>query len=518
MRKNLPVTDTEHTFAPGERLVSTTDLKGRITYCNEAFIAISGFSRDELIGQPHNIVRHPDMPPAAYEVMWKHLKAGQPWMGLVKNRSKDGGYYWVDAYVTPITEYGEVIGYESVRSCPSREDIQRAAPLYRRINQRGYRPRRFRLQGQDVLGVVGLIVSAGLWSGGHGLPAVLVLGATGLVFGVLGRLRERRLIAALNEQLPHAFSHPLAVDSYTDEAGLLGRLKVSIKSEQARMITVLTRIEDASDQVSRQSSVSMGLSTKAKDEIARQQAETEQVAAAMHEMSTTINDVSEHVQRTADEASRSQELVEEGRHLSTRTRESIVDLQGTVNAIGESVEGVSNQTGAIASAAGIIDQIAQQTNLLALNAAIEAARAGEHGRGFSVVAEEVRDLARRTQESTRDIHEIIGSLTLQAEESVAVARRGRDAATAGVDRVRESEEMLNGVAEAVAQIRDMATSMAAAVEEQATVSGEIDRQVHNISDLANSSLGQSASAAEEIHDLERIAAELHELVTRFKRD
>ena len=237
----------------------------------------------------------------------------------------------------------------------------------------------------------------------------------------------------------------------------------------------------------------------------------------MHEMSTTINDVSEHVQRTADEANRSQELVEEGRGLSTRTRESIVDLQETVNAIGESVEGVSNQTGAIASAAGIIDQIAQQTNLLALNAAIEAARAGEHGRGFSVVAEEVRDLASRTQESTRDIHEIIASLTEQAEESVAVARRGREAATAGVDRVRESEQMLNGVAEAVAQIRDMATSMAAAVEEQATVSDEIDRQVHNISDLANSSLDQSAAAEDKIHDLERIAADLHELVTRFKR-
>ncbi|WP_410473485.1 methyl-accepting chemotaxis protein [Guyparkeria sp. TX1] len=517
MRNNLPVTDTERTFAPGERLVSTTDLKGRITHCNEAFVSISGYSRDELIGQPHNIVRHPDVPPLAFEVMWNHLKAGQPWMGLVKNRSKNGDYYWVDAYVTPITEHGEVIGYESVRSCPSRQDIQRAERLYRRINQRGYRARRFRLHGQDVTGLVGLIGSAGLWAGGYGLPALWALAATGLVFGAMGRLRERQLISALTEQLPNAFSHPLAVDSYTDEAGLLGRLKVSIKSEQARMITVLTRIEDASDQVSRQSSVSLELSTQAKDEIARQQAETEQVAAAMHEMSTTINDVSEHVQRTADEASRSQELVEEGRHLSTRTRQSIVDLQGTVNAIGESVEGVSNQTGAIASAAGIIDQIAQQTNLLALNAAIEAARAGEHGRGFSVVAEEVRDLARRTQESTRDIHEIIGSLTQQAEESVAVARRGRDAATAGVERVRESEEMLNGVAEAVAQIRDMATSMAAAVEEQATVSGEIDRQVHTISDLASSSLGQSASAEEKIHDLERIAAELHELVTRFKR-
>ncbi|MFP4252105.1 MAG: PAS domain-containing methyl-accepting chemotaxis protein [Guyparkeria sp.] len=517
MRKNLPVTDIEHTFAPGERLVSTTDLEGRITYCNDAFVAISGYSRDELIGELHNIVRHPDMPALAFQVMWQHLKAGQPWMGLVKNRCKNGDYYWVDAYVTPITEHGEVIGYESVRSCPSREDVRRAERLYRHINRHGYRARRFRLHAQDAIGLVGLVGSAGLWLAGFGSPALLALAVTGVAFGLLERMQQKGLISTLNRQMPQAFSHPLAVDSYTDEAGMLGRLLVAIKSEHARMITVLTRIEDASDQVSRQSSVSLELSTRAKDEIARQQAETEQVASAMHEMSTTINDVSEHVQRTADEATRSQELVEEGRGLSTRTRESIVDLQETVNAIGESVEGVSNQTGAIASAAGIIDQIAQQTNLLALNAAIEAARAGEHGRGFSVVAEEVRDLASRTQESTRDIHEIIATLTQQAEKSVAVARRGREAATAGVERVRESEEMLNGVAEAVAQIRDMATSMAAAVEEQATVSGEIDRQVHNISDLANSSLDQSAAAEDKIHDLEHIAAALHELVTRFKR-
>src|SRR5690554_4131670 len=130
MRKNLPVTDKEKTFDKNTKLISVTDTHGTILECNDAFVKISGFQKEELIGQPHNIVRHPDMPSEAFKVMWEHLKTGQPWMGLVKNRCKNGDFYWVSAYITPVTENGKVVGYESVRSCPNREDIARAARLY----------------------------------------------------------------------------------------------------------------------------------------------------------------------------------------------------------------------------------------------------------------------------------------------------------------------------------------------------------------------------------------------------
>ena len=129
MRRNLPVTQIERTFPAEQKLISSTDLKGIIRHCNDAFEAISGYSRAELIGQPHNIVRHPDMPPAAYKNMWDHLKAGRPWMGVVKNRCKNGDYYWVHAYVTPVAENGVVVGYESVRVKPHASDVARAARL-----------------------------------------------------------------------------------------------------------------------------------------------------------------------------------------------------------------------------------------------------------------------------------------------------------------------------------------------------------------------------------------------------
>ena len=133
MRQNLPVTQRERTFIDAERLISTTDLNSKITYVNDAFVAISGFSREELVGQPHNIVRHPDMPPGVFGHMWETIKQGKPWMGIVKNRCKNGDHYWVSAYVTAIYENGKVSGYESVRSLPSRDQVQRASALYERL-------------------------------------------------------------------------------------------------------------------------------------------------------------------------------------------------------------------------------------------------------------------------------------------------------------------------------------------------------------------------------------------------
>jgi len=134
MRVNQPVTTVEHQIQEGAFIVSTTDLKGIITLVNEEFVRVSGYSREELLGQPHNLVRHPDMPPAAFADLWTTIEAGKPWNGMVKNRCKNGDFYWVDANVTPIREHGAVVGYVSIRSQPSRGQIREAERLYARVN------------------------------------------------------------------------------------------------------------------------------------------------------------------------------------------------------------------------------------------------------------------------------------------------------------------------------------------------------------------------------------------------
>ena len=136
MKINLPITDQEHLVDPANPIVSKTDAKGVTTYVNRAFLDISGFSEGELVGRSHNVVRHPDMPPEAFADLWDTIKTGRPWRGLVKNRCKNGDFYWVEAYVTPITEHGKITGYMSVRSAPRREEIQAAEALYQAIRSK----------------------------------------------------------------------------------------------------------------------------------------------------------------------------------------------------------------------------------------------------------------------------------------------------------------------------------------------------------------------------------------------
>ena len=190
MRSNLPVTQHEFVIPDGVTLVSTTDLQSHITYCNPAFVAVSGYERDELIGQPHNMVRHPDMPQEAFRDMWETLKSGSPWSALVKNRRKNGDHYWVVANATPIVENGQAVGYMSVRTKPTREQVQEAEGLYTRMRaERDSGSASIALHRGNVVrtGLMGVLQRMTQMTLGRAIGAAcLALALAGLAIGEIG--------------------------------------------------------------------------------------------------------------------------------------------------------------------------------------------------------------------------------------------------------------------------------------------------------------------------------------------
>ena len=521
MRNNQPITQRERTFAAQQRLISTTDAKGQITYCNEAFVEISGFGRDELMGAPHNIVRHPDVPAAVFAHMWNTLKQGRPWMGIVKNRSKNGDHYWVNAYVTPVLEKNQVAGYESVRIKPTAEQVRRAEALYKRINggqsavpsRDQWLPTLQNWLPFILVSQIGFLI--GTWldtSWGFAVAALL-----SIPLGLAGLNWQQRGMKRLLQLADQTTSDPLIAQMYTDSRGAQGRLEMSILGQEARLKTCLTRLQDSAENLAKQAKQADTLAHSSSAGLDRQRQETEQVATAVNQMAATTLEVASNVARTAIATQEANRLTSEGRAITAETRAAIQRLSQSVGDTGETVTRLAQDSNEIGGVVDVIKGIADQTNLLALNAAIEAARAGEMGRGFAVVADEVRSLAQRTAESTGQIHQLIAKLQRTAEEAVMTMEIGRKQADEGVERVQQADLALAGISDAVSNIADMADQIAAAAEEQSSVADEINRNITNIAHLSDQTSSEAQSSAVLSEALTATAQGQYSLVERFNR-
>ncbi|MEH6485433.1 MULTISPECIES: PAS domain-containing methyl-accepting chemotaxis protein [Pseudomonas] len=521
MRNNQPVTQRERTFSADQRLISTTDTKGQITYCNDEFVKISGFSMDELIRAPHNLVRHPDVPPAVFQHMWSTLQQGRPWMGIVKNRCKNGDHYWVNAYVTPILSNSQVIGFESVRVKPTAEQISRAEQLYARVNSGkpavassdSWLPRTLDLLPYIGIGLFGCVAAQLIESNW----ALLAIVAASIPLGLMALSWQQRGLQRLLKLSEETISDPMIAQMYTSSKGAVARLEMSALSQEARLKTCLTRLLDSAENLAEQASQADTLAINSSSGLERQRQETEQVATAVNEMAATTLEVASNVARTAIATQEANRLTREGRTITAQTREAIERLSVSVGETGETVTRLAQDSNEIGSVVDVIKGIADQTNLLALNAAIEAARAGEMGRGFAVVADEVRSLAQRTGESTGQIHQLIAKLQRTAEEAVVAMQIGRSQADEGVKQVLLADQALMGISDSVENIAGMADQIAAAAEEQSAVADEINRNITNIAQLSDQTAEDAQQTARLSQALTGNAKGQQSLVERFNR-
>ncbi|WP_175627150.1 MULTISPECIES: methyl-accepting chemotaxis protein [Oxalobacteraceae] len=526
MRTNLPVTSNEYFLQDGMSLVSKTDTKGRITYVNPAFMEASGFHEDELIGKPHNLIRHPDMPEQAFGDMWQTLKQGLPWTGLVKNRRKNGDFYWVNANVTPVRENNEIVAFMSVRSKPSREQVEGAGAIYARFKAdqaKGLAIKRGAVVRTGIFGKlaalrdIGLGVKLGLgmltltaliaalgfvattaaenaanmgWYAGATIAGVcisLLLWASlhaSIVRPLRKLIAETRVIAGGD----------LTVDFEIDRHDDMGQLQQALQQMNVNLRSVMGDIRTNVDSI-----------TIATREIAAGNMDlsgrTESQASSLEETASSMEQFASTVKQNADSASQANELVQSASEVAGKGG-------AVVEKVGATMDEISASAKKIVDIISLIDGIAFQTNILALNAAVEAARAGEQGKGFAVVAAEVRSLAQRSASAAKEIKGLIDDSVEKVDAGnrlVSDAMTTMDDIVSSVQRVTgimneitvASREQSNGIDQvnlAVSQMDEVTQQNAALVEQAAAAAASLEEQTfHLTQSIAVFRTGRSVS-------------------------
>ncbi|NCT83284.1 MAG: methyl-accepting chemotaxis protein [Comamonadaceae bacterium] len=497
MRDNQPVTLQEHQVPEGATLMSTTDLDSRIIYANGVFTEVSGFTQEELVGQPHNLVRHPDMPRAAFADMWATLKRGQSWSALVKNRRKDGAFYWVRANATMVRRGGRPWGYMSVRTPVGAEEVAQAERLYQRLRgglMRGWTFRQGLLVRSDwlrplsawrLMSLQTRLLLAGVLAAALALLPVQLAGATplaaaaGLALGVAAQTAylRRQVLYPVRHIAAQAARVASGESIAVSELGRLDELGLLMRSVNQSGLNLRSLVADVAGQMERLAQASDEVKAGSADVSARSRSAAEQLSRA----GDAVGSLGRSSEANARSAEQVRALAEQAAAVAQSGGEAMRDAVQRMQELGQASQ-------RIADIVSTIDGLAFQTNVLALNASIEAARAGLAGRGFAVVAQEVRALSQSSAQAAREIRALVEDSLRhigESTEGVAAADRTGELILA---RVKEVSRLVGEIASESAQ--------------QAVGVQEVHTDLDRLQDLTRQNMAmvaQSAAAAAELN-------------------
>ncbi|POR51505.1 methyl-accepting chemotaxis sensory transducer with Pas/Pac sensor [Paraburkholderia eburnea] len=513
MRNNQPVTQHEFEIPDNATLMSTTDTQSHINYANAAFIHASGFSQDEIQGQPHNIVRHPDMPQEAFADMWATLRGGEPWTALVKNRRKNGDHYWVRANATPVVRNGQTSGYMSVRTKPSRDEIEAAEKLYRQFREHKAGKRRFhkglivrtgllgwasmlktmpvrwRLRSA-LLAAVPFIVVAAWLCGVTDVRLMAFAGGASFCLFLVSLWLEGQISRPLEQVLAQALRVASGESQKAVHIDRVDEIGMTLRTISQLGLMFRWLIDDVSEQV-----ITV---QRAINEIAQGNNDlsqrTEQAASNVQQTASSMTQMTATVKSNAEIALQANTLAGSARNAAAKGGQAVSEVVSTMNEITASSHKISDII-------GVIDGIAFQTNILALNAAVEAARAGDQGRGFAVVAGEVRALAQRSANAAKEIKQLISTSVEKVET--------------GSSLVDEAGKTMDDIVAQVRRVTDLIAEIRSATEEQSSGVTQIDQAVSDLDNITqqNAALVEQSTAASD--SLRQQATRLVEAVSVF---
>jgi aerotaxis receptor len=497
----------------------------------------TSIEREELLGKNHNAVRHPDMPPTAFENLWATVKSGRPWRGMVKNRCKNGDHYWVEALVVPVRKDNVTIGYMSVRTEPSRQQVDAAEAAYRQMkDKQSLMPTpsvwaQLPLAGKVVGLVVWLIAAQILGAIFHQFGGSLGLGAAGIewtlqLLGIssigaglllLWQLRDianmaRGLIARLDRIAQGDLTETIPIDRIDE----LGRLNDAVVAMQTHIKAMLAEIAEASDEVN-DSAGNVAQTMAAAQAVALAQAESAtRIAVAVAQLSASVDDVAASAQQAAAAVDESSRALADATVRMSASRDASHAVVATVEKAGMTMAELFQSIFAIGRITQAIREIADQTNLLALNAAIEAARAGETGRGFAVVADEVRKLAEKAGTQTGEITQSVGEIQRITQLAVTGMEQAGSQVASTESSMQGAQQGLEAVGHKGAEIVDHSQLIARRTREQATASSEIRRQIVDITDGLEQTTTAMADVGRQAAEMNATAQRLHELIRYFR--